>query len=256
MHSSEDTQLAQNRLEIGAFTTATPETMRCMDRASLEQLLGQGLSLAEIGRRVGLHESTVGYWVQQHGLQAVNREKYAARGGLKREELGPLVEEGMSIAQIAESVGLSKTTVRHWLREYGLTTLRGEWRRKSMSETGDTRMDVVQRECSQHGLTDFKCRSTSGYRCLKCRSEAVARRRRKVKQILVEEAGGVCVGCGYSLCIAALEFHHLVPSEKSFSLSHRGVARSLEKAKAEASKCVLVCANCHAEVEAGVRLLS
>jgi hypothetical protein len=47
-----------------------------------------------------------------------------------------------------------------------------------------------------------------------------------------------------------LEFHHLVPSEKSFSLSYRGVARSLEKAKAEASKCVLLCANCHAEVEA------
>ena len=110
--------------------------MGCMDRASLEQLLGQGLSLAEIGRRFELHESTVGYWVQKHGLQAVNRDKYAARGGLKREELEPLVERGLSIAQIAEAVGLSKTTVRHWLREYGMTTRRGEWRRKSVSEMG------------------------------------------------------------------------------------------------------------------------
>lgn len=222
-----------------------------MDRTSLEQLLGQGLSLAEIGKRFGLHESTVGYWVEKHGLRAVNRDKYAARGGLKSEELKLLVEEGMSIAQIAESVGLSKTTVRHWLREYGLTTRRGEWRRKSMSETGDTRMDVVQRECSQHGLTDFKRRSTSGYRCLKCRAEAVARRRRKVKQILVDDAGGRCIVCGYSRCIAALEFHHLVPADKSFSLSHRGVARSLHKARVEAGKCALLCANCHAEVEAG-----
>jgi transposase len=230
--------------------------MRCMDRASLEQLLGQGLSLAEIGRRFELHESTVGYWVEKHGLRAVNRDKYAARGGLKREELEPLVERGSSIAQIAEAVGLSKTTVRHWLREYGLTTRRGEWRRKSMAEMGDTPMDVVQRECSQHGLTDFKRRSTSGYRCLKCRSDAVARRRRKVKRMLVDEAGGACISCGYSRCIAALEFHHLVPSEKSFSLSHRGVARSLEKAKAEASKCVLLCANCHAEVEAGFIVLT
>jgi DNA-binding CsgD family transcriptional regulator len=32
-----------------------------MDRPDLEQLLSQGLSLAEIGRRAGLHESTVGY---------------------------------------------------------------------------------------------------------------------------------------------------------------------------------------------------
>src|SRR5277367_3562992 len=61
-----------------------PETMRCMDRASLEQLLGDGLSLAEIGRRVDLHEATVGYWVKKHGLQAVNQDKYAARGGLER----------------------------------------------------------------------------------------------------------------------------------------------------------------------------
>jgi transposase len=226
-----------------------------MDRTSLEQLLSQGLSLAEIGRRFDLHESTVGYWVEKHGLRAVNHDKFAAKGTLMREDLEPLIEQGASIAQIAEAVKRSKGTVRHWLREYGLTTRRGEWRRKTI-DMGATPMDVIRRECPQHGLTDFKRRSPSGYRCLKCRSEAVVRRRRKVKQTLVEEAGGACVGCGYSDCIAALEFHHLVPSEKSFSLSHRGVARSLEKARAEASKCALLCANCHAEVEAGVRRLS
>jgi transposase len=222
-----------------------------MDRTSLEQLLGHGLSLAEIGKRFELHESTVGYWVEKHGLEAVNRDKNAARGGLEREELQRMVEAGASITQIAEDVGRSKTTVRHWLREYGLRTRRAEWRH-NVTTKGGVPPDVVQRECHLHGLTDFKRRSPSGYRCLKCRSEAVVRRRRKVKQVLVEEAGGVCAGCGYSRCMAALEFHHLVPSEKSFSLSHRGVARSLEKARAEASKCVLLCANCHAEVEAGM----
>jgi transposase len=43
-----------------------------MDRASLEQLLGRGLSLAEIGRRFDLHEATVSYWVKKHGLEAVH----------------------------------------------------------------------------------------------------------------------------------------------------------------------------------------
>jgi hypothetical protein len=51
--------------------------------------------------------------------------------------------------------------------------------------------------------------------------------------------------------MAALQFHHLRPDEKQFSLGRKGVARSLEKARAEARKCVLLCANCHAEVEAG-----
>jgi transposase len=222
-----------------------------MDRASLEDLLGRGLSLEAIGRRFGRHESTVAYWVQKYGLQAVNRDKHAARGGLARDELEPLVQAGMSIAQIAEAVGRSKATVRHWLMEYGLETSQAKRRRSVVGR--DLRVIL---ECPHHGRTEFQRRPESGYRCLKCRSAAVAKRRRRVKQTLVEEAGGVCIGCGYSRCIAALEFHHLVPSEKSFTLSHRGVARSLEKARAEASKCVLLCANCHAEVEAGVRLLS
>lgn len=61
-----------------------------------------------------------------------------------------------------------------------------------------------------------------------------------------------CVNCGYRKCLAALEFHHKIPAEKSYALSHRGVTRSLAAARAEASKCVLLCANCHAEVEAGL----
>jgi hypothetical protein len=107
-------------------------------------------------------------------------------------------------------------------------------------------------ECPRHGPTTFRLRASGGYRCLKCRAEAVAARRRKVKQILVAEAGSACRLCGYDRCVAALEFHHVVRSEKRFALSHRGVARSLEKARAEARKCALLCANCHAEVEAGL----
>jgi transposase len=222
-----------------------------MDRASLEQMLDQGLSLAEIGRRVDLHEATVGYWVKKHGLQAVNREKYAARGGLAEDTLRELVAAGMSAGQIAETVGYSKTTVRHWLREYGLKTQWAERRRASNDHPPQ-----LQLHCPHHGLTIFRRRSKGGYRCAKCRSAAVAHRRRKVKRMLVDEAGGRCSVCGYSRCIAALEFHHLVPAEKSFSLSHRGVARSLAKARLEASKCVLLCANCHAEVEAGIVVLT
>lgn len=223
-----------------------------MDRAVLQALLAEGLSLAEIGRRHQLHESTVGYWVKKHGLKAAGVEKHAARGGLRREQLEPLVQGGASIAEIAVAVDRSKATVRHWLREYGLSTVWAD-RRRGLQQG----CEELSLECRRHGVTTFRMRGGSGgYRCLKCRSEAVAARRRKVKEVLVDEAGGSCRVCGYDNCIGALEFHHLDPAEKSFALSHRGVARSLEKARIEARKCVLLCANCHAEVEAGVRTLS
>jgi len=221
-----------------------------MDRASLEQMLEQGLSLAEIGRRFDRHEATVAYWVQKYELKAANREKHASRGGLSRDELERLVEQGSSITQIAETVGRSKTTVRHWLREYGLRTRRGQWR-DEMRLQGNRKVRIVVRECGHHGLTDFSCREDGGgYRCLKCRSEAVTRRRRKVKQILVDEAGGACQICGYNKCAAALEFHHVDRDRKEFALSMRA-ARSLNRLRAEAAKCVLLCANCHMEVEVG-----
>jgi transposase len=217
-----------------------------MDRDLLEELLARGLSLAAIGRRVGRHEATVAYWVGKHGLLAANRAKHLPRGGISRDELRNLVDAGLSAGEIADRVGLSKTTVRHWLREYGMAT---QWAaRRQASSRGELQMDLY---CPSHGLTKFVRRSKGGYRCAKCRSEAVSRRRRKVKLVLVEEAGGCCAVCGYDRCASALEFHHLVPSDKRFSLSHRGVARSLEKARAEAGKCALLCANCHAEVEAG-----
>ena len=119
-----------------------------------------------------------------------------------------------------------------------------------MAELGKTQTAVTLRECSRHGLTAFKRRELGGYRCLKCRAEAVTRHRRKVKRILVEEAGGACQICGYERCIEALEFHRLEPEEKRFALSMR--TRSLVSLRAEAAKCVLLCANCHMEVEVGM----
>jgi transposase len=218
-----------------------------VDRAVLQQLLAQGLSLAEIGRRLDRHEATVAYWLRKHGLQAANRAQHAARGALRREQLEEFVEEGLSIGQIAERVGRSRSTVRHWLREYELATV---WAGRRAASAAGTRGLVLS--CARHGEVPFVRRATGGYRCSRCRAEAVAKRRRKVKQVLVAEAGGACALCGYDRCVAALHFHHREPERKRFALSVRGVTRSLDAARAEARKCVLLCSNCHAEVEMGV----
>ena len=50
-----------------------------------------------------------------------------------------------------------------------------------------------------------------------------------------------------------LHFHHVDPSTKSFALSV-ATGKGLSKLREEAKKCVLVCANCHGEIES--RLIS
>jgi cytochrome c553 len=69
--------------------------------------------------------------------------------------------------------------------------------------------------------------------------------------MLVDEAGGRCAVCGYDRCIINLHFHHVDPSEKSFAMTV-AMGKSIATFREEAKKCVLVCANCHGEIEAGL----
>jgi len=59
--------------------------------------------------------------------------------------------------------------------------------------------------------------------------------------------------CGYAASIIALQFHHVDPSAKSFPMSTAS-GKSLAAYREEARKCVLVCANCHCEIEQGLVL--
>ena len=215
-----------------------------MDRAWLHEQLAGGRSIESLARETGRDPSTVAYWVAKHGLASMHAPKHAARGGVARDELEPLVTAGLSVRAIAERLGVSYTTVRHWLKKHGLKTRGAVKPPKSEART-------VERDCPVHGYTTFIRRVDGYFRCLACRADAVVKRRRAVKRILIEEAGGACQLCGYDRVPAALQFHHLDPSQKAFELSQRGAAIALDAARAEVAKCVLLCANCHAEVEAG-----
>ena len=66
---------------------------------------------------------------------------------------------------------------------------------------------------------------------------------------LIRLKGGKCEICGYDKNIAALEFHHLDPSVKSFQLDSRHLSNTTrDKIIEELDKCILVCANCHREL--------
>ncbi len=77
------------------------------------------------------------------------------------------------------------------------------------------------RSCKRHGLVEF-----GNYRA----------------------GGGIC---GYNRSVSSLHFHHVDPTTKSFAVN-MAHGKSLAAFKAEARKCVLVCANCHGEIEAGL----
>lgn len=55
-----------------------------------------------------------------------------------------------------------------------------------------------------------------------------------------------CKFCGYKENVLALQFDHINPKEKSFSLSQGYRSKGMDKLKKEIRKCQVLCANCHA----------
>lgn len=217
-----------------------------MNKRFLEERLAEGLSLETIGERSGLHPSTVSYWLGKYGLRAAGSKRYAPKSRLGKAPLAALIEEDLSLREIAERLDRSVSTVRYWIRRHGLE--RQRCRQRTMP--GGLEREIMS--CRLHGSTEFVLEGRGSYRCSRCRAEAVGRRRQVIKGTLVREAGGSCAICGYSRSYRALQFHHLDPATKEFHLGHGGHCRSLARSRNEASKCILLCANCHAEVEAGI----
>jgi hypothetical protein len=94
------------------------------------------------------------------------------------------------------------------------------------------------RMCRKHGpMVHYRVvDKRSGYarwRCRRCSGEAVLKRKQSIRQPPGSGGG-------------------LDPAEKRFGLTS-GNGKSLARFREEARKCVLVCANCHGEIEAGLR---
>lgn len=107
----------------------------------------------------------------------------------------------------------------------------------------------ICKSCNKKFVYDRK----KGHRRNYCRNCISKDFRTKIKVKAVELLGGKCMLCGYDKSLCALEFHHLNPKEKDFKISSKIL--SWEKIKPEVKKCVLLCSNCHKEVEYGVVML-
>lgn len=112
------------------------------------------------------------------------------------------------------------------------------------------KLPPVVMNCPKHGWTPFSDYGTRK-QCRRCAAEAVSATRTTRKDKLIASRGGKCERCGYDRTSHALEFHHRDPATKSFPLS-KASRETWENLRAEARKCVLLCANCHRELHAGL----
>lgn len=124
-------------------------------------------------------------------------------------EMNELYNDGISSLKVAEMLGVSKCTVLKYVNVR---------RKKKVSEDEKKKKKVIN----------------------------VINWRKRKKIELVEYKGGKCIKCGYDKCVNSLEFHHIDPTKKDFTIS--GKSWSIERLKKEADKCILVCSNCHKEI--------
>ena len=103
------------------------------------------------------------------------------------------------------------------------------------------------KEKSAEEFYSRKDRNGKQYYCKVCYNKYQTERwiARKLKAI--EIMGGQCSICGYDKNYGALHLHHREPGEKEYGWP-QVCKMAWEKILAEINKCILVCANCHAEI--------
>lgn len=71
-------------------------------------------------------------------------------------------------------------------------------------------------------------------------------RGRAIKNVLMNYFGRACTRCGYTGQPCQMDFDHIDPESKEFTLGIGGIAhRSVDEIITEVEKCKLICSNCH-----------
>ena len=169
---------------------------------------------------------------------------------MNKEELKSMCECGDSLAAISSKTGKGKTTIRYWLKKLGLKTQNNLYNKRydGIPETKHcTRCDTEKSSEEFYRRRDGT--DISSY-CKPCSISQTVERQQKFKRLAVEYKGGSCKHCGYNRYLGTLEFHHLDPTQKDFSLAHARLTTFGDKVKKELDKCILLCSNCHREQHA------
>ncbi len=156
-----------------------------------------------------------------------------------KEKILRLRKNGLTYDEIKKELGCSKSTISYHCRKNGLNDSNYKFKpkdeeseemQKIYDECGSIREVAKRVERNRGGISKYitKKKMTEEER-KKNNSKKVISWRKRTKLKLVEYKGGKCQECGYNKCVQALDFHHLDPKEKDFSIS--GKSWSFERLK-------------------------
>lgn len=158
---------------------------------------------------------------------------------MNKEILIQQINQGYSTWKLAEYFNTTQPNIRYWLKKYNLQTIRKQNVINNNRICLTCKLTKPREEFYKRGKK-YMCH------CKACFLKNNTDKRLQVKQQCVDYLGGKCSKCGYSKCLAALDFHHINPSTKDKNYTNGRM--SFEKLRPELDKCVLLCSNCHREV--------
>jgi len=222
-----------------------------------------GFSYNEIAKKLNCSKSTISYHCSKidtngekikNNLKIKNKRQEKSNSFLletdKIDEVIELRKELKTYEEIKKITGLSKSAVGKICREYKLIMNRkfSEISNDTKSKIKETYEEVKStRKVAE--LLNVSRDSVMNVVSQKRKNQlvkGVVEWRKRVKLKLVDYKGGKCEKCDYSKCVDALEFHHIDPNEKDFTIG--GKSWSFDRLKNEVDKCILVCSNCHKEI--------
>jgi hypothetical protein len=161
---------------------------------------------------------------------------------LQKEKLERLVLDGLSIRQIGVLEHTSYTSVRYWLKRFGL---------KTHSGPKGSPKDYQKRRSCKCGETDpDKFYGNKASACRKCHNRYTIKIGMEKRSRSLTYKGGKCIICGFHKYSSSLAFHHVDSSKKDVAFRHmRGW--SWERIRQELDKCEILCKNCHSALHAG-----
>jgi hypothetical protein len=218
------------------------------------ELRKKGLTINEIVNELNCAKSTVSYHINKIGLGGNNKDFLYGVDNTTINKIKEFRLNNKKYSEILSEINISEDKLKKICRKLDLhgcinnhkaKNLTLEIIKKTYNETKSKKKTAkilgVSFETIKKRLTDYFLNKNNI-----TKSQAVINWRKRKKQELVEYKGGCCERCGYNKSTRALQFHHLDPNEKDFTISRKSY--SIERLKKEVDKCILVCANCHLEI--------